>query len=546
MSAAKPHIATSPPRRTRSALAAVLGAGALALAGCGEALEVQPVEEDEPEAVLADVPPETDPAALAEASAVLQRVPGGTATPVNGGTLFSGGRGETFGFSSGGPATGSGGGAGGGSGSGSGGGGAAPGSSAGGGRGTAFGSSNADTTAREGLAGAGAALGDAAGAAAAAGSGLVGSGREAAGRAAAAAATAGRGAGEPFGFASGGASSRGEAFGFRTDGGPPPPRSAPAAGVAVDRTPGALPAIPGGGLATPGESFGYRVDPPSTVQPRGFGYAGPPRPEDRSPGRPAATEAAPAGFPAAAAVDTPHPRVAPPTPPVGAAPVDTPLPRAAPTAPPGGVVPARAPVDPAPVAARPRLWGCAPAGRPGAPPRLRMLRPSTTGVPSVAYVCLPAGVRPRFDGWRNGRGVTRITQTADAGDVYEVPAGRVLRAGLGLPADVLAANPELRMVPEPVTAFVGFAGVDALTSRILRRPRATFAEVGPAALRRVRPADLDRVSRAAWADVPVRDLRKLPAVRWTQLSPATVTAVPPARRARLSPAARRAISGRGL
>lgn len=362
----------------RGAAVVAVGLGVLALAACGGgALEVQPVEEDERDAVLADLPPETDPAALADAHAVLQKVPNAAATPLDGGILFGGTGGssdESFGFPSG-PSASSGGGIG-------------FGSSVGRGGGSTFGSSNADATAGDGLSGAGEALGDAAAAAAAAGSRLVDSGPDTAD-------------GGSFGFRSDGGGSDGS-FGVRSDGpgGAPAPPSGPGLASAVDGTPGAVVAtpgvtLPGGG----GNSFGYRVDQPRVQAPRSFGYAGPPRPEDRvptgdTPGAPAPV-AAPT-VPVAGAV----PVV------VSGVPLDTLLPPAsrtisppaaasAPSAPVAAPRPATA-ASPAPVAARPRPWGCAPASRPGAPPRLRALRAPETSLQSVTFVCLPAGVLQRL------------------------------------------------------------------------------------------------------------------------------------------------------
>lgn len=509
MSPERAHIAMPMLRPARiCAGAVVLGIAVLALAGCGDALEVQPVSEDEPE-VVADPPAEVDPAELAQAHAVLEKVPNGVATPLDGGILFGGsadgGRGESFGFASGPPATSS-------SGFGFG-------NSSGGGGGS-FGSSNADTTAGEGLSAAGDAVGEAAAAAASAGSGLVDSGRDAIGGAAAAARSAG-GSGGSFGFRSDGGGEAGSS-GARADGGAPAP----------------VPARPGPSLGGDGRSFGYRVDRPQVTSPRGFGYAGPPR----APDRPAdGTTAAPAADRPAAPGEGAVPVI------VSGIPLDVALPGASATAPrPRPDAAAASSAEPAAAAARARLWGCAPARRPDALPRLRVLSAARSGLTSVAFLCLPAGVRQEFNGWRSRPGVVRVTQTADAGDVYEVPMALARRAGAGLPTNVLAAHPELGAVPEAVTAFAGFTGQQATTSRLLRRPVATMAEVSPAALARVHPADLDRLGPAAWARFPAGDLRKLPAVRWSQLSAGTVSAVPPARRAQLSPEARRALAIRGL
>ncbi len=304
MSGLRAHISfpALQPLVRRSAVAA-LGAGVIVLAGCGGGpLEVEPVREDEPDAVIADLPDQADPAELAEASAVLQKVPGGGATPVGGGILFGGrggGDGESFGFASGPPASS---------------GGLGFGSSDGGGRGETFGSSNADATA-----------GDAAGAAAAAGSGLIGSGRDTAERAAGAALG---GQGESFGFRSDGGGDGGS-FGFRGDGSTPPTSATgPAPGSATDTTPGAVVAAPGATLpGGGGNSFGFRVDQRRTTPPRSFGYAGPPRPEDQTP------------EPTAGVPGVPPPTNTGSAPPgtvrviVSGIPVDTPLPPASRTPP---------------------------------------------------------------------------------------------------------------------------------------------------------------------------------------------------------------------
>ena len=149
--------------------------------------------------------------------------------------------------------------------------------------------------------------------------------------------------------------------------------------------------------AAAGSRFGYRVGQPRVQAPRSFGYAGPPRPEDR--------------VPSGGAPGTPAPVAAPPVPVAGTVPVvvsgvplDTPLPPASRTiSPPATTLAPSAPVaaprpataaSPAPVGPRPRLWGCAPAAPPGASPRLRALRAPETGLQSVTFVCLPAGRPP--------------------------------------------------------------------------------------------------------------------------------------------------------
>lgn len=544
--------------RGRSLAALSLAAVGLSLAACGgggQEPEVVLAEDDKIELDESEL--EVDPRDTAEATAKLQLVPGGTATPVNNG-IFSGGRtqeGETFGFRSDGGSSSEGFSIGGG------------GSGLGGG--TSFGSSNATSGGSEALSAAGRAVSGAGRAAAGAGSDLADSAGVGAsdlvgaaastptGAAAAAAAAAGSGEGESFGFRSdGGDTGQSGSFGFRSDGGgATPPASSPRSGAvvpgsAIETTPGAVSVPSGGGatgpgIAAAGEGFGQRVDQPTSRLPKSFGYAGPPRPEDLPGPNPVATPAASATPPASAS-DVPI--AAQPATPLQGGAVDTPLPPLSKTLPPTTPAPSPTPAAgrPTPRGASGLLFGCAPAGRPGAPPRLRMLRPGPTGVQSVAFVCLPAGVRPRFDGWRNRTGVTRITQTSDAGDIYEIPMSLARRAGVGLPSNVLARNPELRARPEQVTGLRGFTATDATVSRIVRRPRATFAEITPRALARVPVADLNRVARSAWADLRVRDLRKLPAARWSQIDRRVIAAVPPSRRKQLSQSARRAIAARGL